>query len=71
MPTLPLHYQEAILFLSEKEKGYEKRFDISEEVVKRFADYKQLVLSKRDKKALSRLLYSPYGNTYWFYLMFK
>lgn len=71
LPVLPVHFQEAVIVMSEKEPDYWKRFNISETVVARFADYKKQVLSNRNNSALAGLLNRSYGNTYWFYFMFK
>lgn len=71
LPTLPLHFQEAVIVLSEKEPDYWKRFNISETTVTRFADYKKQVLANRNDRSLAGRLYRSYGNTYWFYFMFK
>lgn len=71
LPTLPICYQEAIITLSEKEPDYWKRFNISETIVQRFAEYKKQVLANKNSSALPGLMNRAYGNTYWFYYMFK
>lgn len=71
LPALPVHFQEAVIVMSEKEPDYWKRFNISEAIVARFADYKKQVLANRNNSALAGLLNRSYGNTYWFYFMFK
>lgn len=72
LPVLPQHFQEAVIVMSEKEPDYWKRFNISETVVNRFAEYKKQVLANRNNSAaLAGLLNRSYGNTYWFYFMFK
>ena len=71
LPTLPVHFQEAIIVMSEKEPDYWKRFNISESIASRFANYKEQVLANRNNSALAGLLNRSFGNTYWFYFMFK
>lgn len=71
LPALPVHFQEAVIVMSEKEPDYWKRFNVSETIVARFADYKKQVLANRNNSALAGLLNRSYGNTYWFYFMFK
>lgn len=71
LPVLPVSFQEAVIVLSEKEQDYWKRFGISEAVAARFADYKKQVLANRNNRAIARQLNRSYGNTYWFYFMFK
>ena len=71
LPVLPVHFQEAVIVMSEKEPDYWKRFNVSETIVARFSDYKKQVLANRNNSAIAWLLNRSYGNTYWFYFMFK
>mgnify|MGYP000152428808 FL=1 len=71
LPVLPVHFQEAVIVMSEKEPDYWKRFNVSETIVARFTDYKKQVLANRNNSAIAELLNRSYGNTYWFYFMFK
>lgn len=72
LPVLPKSFQEAVITLSEAEPDYWKRFNISPSVMQRFAEYKKQVLANRNNKnALPGLMRRAYGDTYWFYFMFK
>lgn len=72
LPTLPLSFQEAVITLSEEEPDYWKKFAIPPAVVERFAEYKRQVLAgKGNPSALPGLLRRSYGDTYWYYFMFK
>ena len=71
LPSLPVSFQEAVIILSEKDPDYWKRFNVSETIVARFTDYKKQVLANRNNSAIAGLLNRSYGNTYWFYFMFK
>ena len=72
LPALPKSFQEAVITLSEAEPDYWKRFNISPSVVLRFAEYKKQVLANRSNaNALPGLMRRAYGDTYWFYFMFK
>lgn len=71
LPVLPVHFQEAVIVMSEKEPDCWKRFNVSETIVARFTDYKKQVLANRNNSAIAGLLNRSYGNTYWFYFMFK
>lgn len=71
LPVLPVHFQEAVIVMSEKEPDYWKRFNVSETIVARFTDYKKQVLANRNNSAIAGLLNRSYGNTYWFYFMFN
>ena len=70
LPVLPVHFQEAVIVMSEKEPDYWKRFNVSETIVARFTDYIKQVLANRNNSAIAGLLNRSYGNTYWFYFMF-
>lgn len=72
LPKLPKSFQEAVITLSETDPDYWKSFNISPAVMQRFAEYKKQVLAnKNNAKALPGLMYRAYGDTYWFYYMFK
>lgn len=72
LPVLPLSFQEAVITLSEKDPGYWKQFNVSESVRSRFLEYKKQILAhKNNPSALPGLMKRAYGDTYWFYFMFK
>ncbi|WP_195372024.1 MULTISPECIES: DUF6057 family protein [Parabacteroides] len=72
LPVLPKSFQEAVITLSEAEPDYWKRFNISPSVVQRFVEYKKQVLANRSNaNVLPGLMRRAYGDTYWFYFMFK
>lgn len=72
LPVLPKSFQEAVITMSETDPDYWKRFHISISVLQRFAEYKKQVLANRNnRKNLQELMRRGYGDTYWFYYMFK
>ncbi len=72
LPTLPVSFQEAILVISLKDMDYWKRYDISEAIVQRFAEFMKVVSTNKDNPgALSVSMRPSYGDTYWYYYMFK
>lgn len=71
LPQLPLHFQEAVFVLSEKDSEYWKQYAIAPDVIQRFSDYKKTVLGNRNNNALQGLLARSFGNSYWYYFMFK
>lgn len=72
LPSLPVSFQEAVITLSEQEPDYWKRFDIPQPVRERFTEYKRQVLAgKGNPSALPGLLRRSFGDTYWYYFMFK
>ncbi len=72
IPVLPKSFQEAVIILSETDPEYWKRFHISESIIQRFDEYKkQVVANKNNTSLLPGLLRSSFGDTYWYYFMFK
>jgi hypothetical protein len=74
LPSLPVAFQEAVIILSEKEPDYWRRFGVSEAVAGRFAEYRRQTLEGNRSgaaNALPSLMRRAYGDTYWFYYMFK
>jgi hypothetical protein len=74
LPVLPVAFQEAVIILSEQDPGYWKRFGVSEAVAARFAEYKRQVVEagrSGNSHALPSLMRRAYGDTYWYYFMFK
>lgn len=72
LPRLPLPYQEAVIIISERDESYWRRFGISDEIVSRFAEYKRLVLAGQNNSgSLPGLMYRSFGDTYWYYYMFR
>ncbi|KAA6342103.1 hypothetical protein EZS27_010135 [termite gut metagenome] len=74
LPSLPVPFQEAVILLAENTPAYWERFRIANEVVQRFSEYKKQVLAgsrKGNANALPGSLLRSFGNTYWFYYMFK
>lgn len=72
LPVLPFSFQEAVILMSEQNMDYWKRFNVSNTVIERFKAYKTLVLKNRsNKQGLPGLLKNTYGNTYWYYYVYK
>lgn len=72
LPELPLHFQEAVVSFWENEPARWDDFGVSTPVRQRFVEFKKQVLANRHNSgALPNLLRRSYGNTYWFYFMFK
>lgn len=72
LPVLPRSFQEAVIILFEKEPERWKQFPIAESTLRRFLDYKkQIIAHKNTPNALPGIMEQAYGDTYWFYFMFK
>lgn len=70
LPTLPKSYQEAIIIFTEQDPAQWERFNISEQVILRYNEYKKQVLANRGSAALPNLLRAGFSDTYWYYYMF-
>lgn len=71
LPVLPLSFQEALIVLNENNPDSWNEIGISENVIKRFGEYKKFFLANRKNPSLPELIQNSYGNTYWYYYMFK
>jgi hypothetical protein len=74
MKKLPVNFQEAVILLDETNPEYWKQYKVSESVISRFLEFKkQVVLASRNgnEKSLPGLLKPSFGNTYWYYFLFK
>lgn len=72
LPRLPKAFQEAVIVLFESNQSIWKQYDIDEAIAKRFVAFKKAILSnKRNKSMLPGLMRTSYGDTYWYYMMFK
>lgn len=71
LPVLPVPYQEAVITFAEQDTAYWHRFNISNDVVIRFSEYKRQVLANRSYPNVSSVMAASYGKTYWYFYMFK
>jgi len=72
LPSLPKSFQEAVFILSEQDAEYWKKYHIPELTIRRYTEYRKQVLANKGSQAsLQGLLYRTYGDTYWYYFMFK
>lgn len=72
LSILPKSFQEAVLMSPEADADYLKKFNFSPSVLERFDEYKQLVFSKQySEQTIENIARKSYGDTYWFYYMYK
>lgn len=71
LPVLPKSYQEAVIVYTEKNPEYRKRYGVSDAVLQRYAGYRKEVLANQNNVALAEIMQDVYGDTYWYYYMFK
>lgn len=71
LPSLPVSFQEAVILLAEKDMDYWRRFNVSENVIRKFAGYRDLVIKNRNNPQLRQLIKNSFGDTYWSYYLLK
>lgn len=71
LPTLAHGFQEAVIILFEQTPESWSRYGVDRSVIARFGQYRKMILANKNNKALPQLMARDYGNTYWFYFMFK
>lgn len=70
-PSLSITHQEAIIALFQKEPSIWAKKGVSLKVEQCFGAFNQDMIDKRGYINFRDVMASSYGNTYWFYLMFK
>ena len=71
LPDLPVAYQEALLVAHEKNPEGLDKYALNKDVLSRYADFRKQVLANRNNRGLAGLLYRSFGDTYWYYVVFK
>ncbi len=71
LPVLPISFQEAVIILSENNPEQWMDKGASPQVANRFVEYKKFILENKNSPSLAQLVKSSYGDTYWYYYMFK
>lgn len=71
LPVLPRSFQEAIITVYENQPEMWEHYQIPPGMVERFKEFKKQVLAHRNNSGAPNLLRRSYGDTYWFYFMFK
>ncbi|MDH6356764.1 DUF6057 family protein [Parabacteroides sp. PF5-9] len=72
LSTLPYSFQEAVILLEDRNPDYWKRFNVSQTVIDRFTGYGRIVMQNRNNaQQLPELLKPGYGNSYWYYYIYK
>lgn len=71
LPTLPLSFQEAVIVLNEGAPDTWKERGVSQPVIARFEQFKKYILEHRNKPNVADFVKKSYGDTFWYYYMFK
>lgn len=68
---LPGIFQEAVILVHEHESGHWASYGVTPETIARFKAYRQAVSAARKGQNSVGRLQREFGNTYWYYYMFK
>ncbi|MDR1763398.1 MAG: DUF6057 family protein [Dysgonamonadaceae bacterium] len=72
LPRLPRSFQEAVCVLNEANPSAWASYGVSDDTASRFNRFKQTVLAnKNNRGGLPSILAPQFGNTYWYFVMFK
>jgi hypothetical protein len=72
LPELPKSFQEAVVIVWEQDPDYWERYNVSASVIQRFNELRRQVQANRNNTStLPGLLKRNFGDTYWFYYMYK
>lgn len=71
MSPLPPTIQEGILVAYERDPEKWEEYSLDKNIKSRFAAFRKQVLANRNNQGLPGLLHRSFGNSYWYYLMFK
>lgn len=71
LPVLPRSFQEAVIVMHEGDAGAWRRLGVSDAVIARFEQYKKFIIEHKNKPRLAEFVKNSYGDTYWYYFMFK
>lgn len=71
LSPMPVCFQEAIILAHEGDTEAWTRLGVTPQVAEHFQAFKQMVLQNRGSAALANKLRAGFGNTYWYYYMFK
>lgn len=71
LPALPASFQEAVIVYSENDPAYWALHGVSDATAQRYRAYKKLLLQNRGRPNVRAVMAQSFGNTFWYYLMFK
>jgi hypothetical protein len=77
LPTLPRAFQEAVLIAVARTQQPQlqqqllERYNISQDIVGRFTEFNEQMMQNSNNPQLPALMRRNFGNTYWYYNMFR
>lgn len=71
LPKLPTSYQEALIAAYESQPEALKKYHLDQQILNKYSAFRKAVLNNKHNSNLGRMLFRTYGQTYWYYLLFK
>lgn len=71
LPVLPRSFQEAAVIVYEKERESWPRLGISAQTIERFGQFEQFIRKNKGRPNLDQGAKQYFGDTYWYYFIFK
>ncbi|MDO5572278.1 MAG: DUF6057 family protein [Bacteroidales bacterium] len=71
LTVLPKSFQEGVIAYSETDPDYWKTYGVENDCISRFNKFKSLIRKQRDNDSAANSSYKSFGNTFWFFYMFK
>ncbi|MEG1523204.1 MAG: DUF6057 family protein [Bacteroidales bacterium] len=71
LPVLPQSMQEAVMVYADNDPDYRKRYAISQHTVARYKKCAALLHANEGNRDIASIVNSEFGNTFWYYLIFK
>lgn len=71
LPALPRSFQEGVIATAEADTAYWYKYGVTEATAKRFNEYRQTLFANQGNPNVSNVMRQRFGDTFWYYLMFK
>jgi hypothetical protein len=71
LPTLPRSFQEAVISIWENNPEVWRQYRVEQATIDRFTEFRRQVLAGRSSNSLAGTLRRSFGDTFWYYYMFK
>jgi hypothetical protein len=71
LTCLPQSFQEAILLICGNNADMLSKYDLDDEIRKKYIEFQKFILLNQQNPELPSLACAKYGHTYWFYYIFK
>jgi hypothetical protein len=71
LPTLPLSFQQAVVSIYDNDPAMWDYYGVPVPVRERFEAFKSRLRENQTQNGLANIMRGQYGDTFWFYQMFK